>query len=235
MDDSDDVTTRRGRALRTVRARLRRCADGDEDSVLGPDALLDAVRLLAATTDLAEDTDAARTAGLLFWCRSGLTGADDDLMAALALRAPVWRRKPAAVPEEVAEVLAEYGLDLVAAADAWHGPALALAAHVRRSPDPAQHAVVVELLRRAVSATPAGGVEYGQCLSNLATALQRRFECTLTARARWPTSGWRGTCARSAPGRASTQPWTPAGPRSPRRQRVIPTWPAGCRTSPTRS
>ncbi len=171
----------RDRLVAGVRDRLRRYIAGDDEAVLGPQALIDVGALLAGVDRITDDLPAARYAGQLLWVRSLSLPEDQDhiaLIPALALLAPVWQQKPDDVPKPIAEFFATVGPDTTKPADAWHGPALALADLVRRTRDAATATVVVELLRKAVAATAPDDPERGECLANLAVALQTRFELT---------------------------------------------------------
>ena len=112
--------------IEAVRARLRRYADGDDDAVLGVDALKDVGALLAETPEL--DLDQARLCGLLLFQRDS----DDDLVSALALLERVWRADAAKLPPHIAEYFAEFGPGPVRPTDVFQGPAHALTGHFRR-------------------------------------------------------------------------------------------------------
>jgi len=133
-----------------LRDRIRRYADGDFVAVCGIPALKETGVLPADLAAADDDLDLARLCGLLLWCRS--MEADDadehaDLVPALALLQPRLARRPVAVAPAIAEYFAEFGSGPLTAADAWHGPALALA-HSRESRDTAVASIVVALLRR---------------------------------------------------------------------------------------
>lgn len=174
-----------GNAREAVKRRLLAYRADDDTAVAGPDALLDVAALLTGIpADADEDAvrEAFRLAGLLFWCRNHLPDSvDDDLTAAMALLAPVWQADPNRVPPAVAAHFAVFGLGSFPQADAWHAPARVLADYARQTPDPEPSVAVVDLLRRAAAAATADDPSRGRLLSNLAMAVQRRYERTGTA------------------------------------------------------
>lgn len=171
-----------GSAREAVRRRLLAYRSGDDAAVAGRDALDDVAALLTdlpADADTDSEREAFRLAGLLFWCRNDLPDSiNDDLTAAMALLAPVWQADRDRVPPAVAAHFAVFGVGSFPPADAWHAPARVLAVYARQIPDPGPSAVVVDLLRRAVSATTADDPSLGRLLSNLAMAAQRSYERT---------------------------------------------------------
>src|SRR6188508_2862416 len=98
-----------------VRARLLRWVDGDDDAILGAEALKEVGRLLLVP-DL--DIDQARLGGLLLWYRD----TDDDLVSALAMLARVWRADPVRLPPEISGYFAEFVAGTIRPTDAWQGP-----------------------------------------------------------------------------------------------------------------
>ncbi|MFC5824735.1 CHAT domain-containing tetratricopeptide repeat protein [Nonomuraea insulae] len=162
--------------LEAVRARLHRHAADDAEAILEPGALKDAGRLLLHVAEQQEDLRALRVAGLLFWHRAQLSDQDDELIPALALLAPVWEHDPRLVPAALDEFFRDQGTEVVRRTDRWHGPAVALSASVERTGDAGSAAIVVGLFRQVLAALPAEDPELAKVMSNLASALQARYE-----------------------------------------------------------
>ncbi|WP_436532770.1 CHAT domain-containing protein [Actinoplanes sp. HUAS TT8] len=167
-----------GASIETIRARLLRYKNGDDDAVRSVTALIE-VGALLDTDDV--DLETARVCGLLLWVRSTFQSDDadhDDLIPALALLHPVWRADPTSVPEPIAEYFATLGLSPLRPTDAAQGPAAALIDHARRTGDTTAATIAVALLRRIVDSTPDDDPESCMYLSNLAMAVQIRADLT---------------------------------------------------------
>src|SRR5262245_27121982 len=91
--------------LARVRARLERFfSEEDPAVVLAPEALADVGALLGTVPDPSTDLEVAHAAGWLRWARYLVLDPDhdqQDLVAALALFAPVYQARPGAVPDQV--------------------------------------------------------------------------------------------------------------------------------------
>ncbi|GAA0842975.1 CHAT domain-containing protein [Streptosporangium amethystogenes subsp. fukuiense] len=155
---------------------------GDPGRLLGADALDEVRRLLELVGDVAGDMEVAHTVGMLYMFRwQSLSGGkdDDDMRTAVILLAQVHRVAPDRVPEPlrtyfrqnpsvVADVpkLGEDG------PEQWTEQARHLLGRARRSGDPALAVEAVNLLRRALAATPPGHPDHVTGRANLGFALR---------------------------------------------------------------
>ena len=174
---------RRDELLAAVHARLVRLNnDRDASSVLSEEASNEAKALLAAVSDPGADGEVLHAVGWLHWYRYLLLPDGDDqedLAAALALLEPVYRAYPDSVPEQVRVFLASASSvssedDPEAAVDrAEH-----LLERTLSMDDPSSLDEAIDLLRKAVAASPGNDPNRFHYLSRLDGGLQRRFERT---------------------------------------------------------
>ena len=170
---------KRRRLLAQLLARLERFSTNhDPSAVLEPEAVVEADALLETVSDPTADLEAIRVVGWLHWARYlALEPGDDqqDLAAALALFAPVYQARPDLLPDQVRayfrreEAIAPN--DHEALAD--RADVLVQAALGTRDRNGLDNGI--DLLKRAVAATPTGHRDRARRLSNLRVALRRRY------------------------------------------------------------
>ncbi|MCK9900140.1 CHAT domain-containing protein [Frankia sp. Cpl3] len=170
----------RRRLLRQVRRRLRQSSRNHDPSiVLSRDALDDVAALLATITDPSTDLEVSQAAGMVHWRRFLALGPDDgeaDFTAAITLLAPVYRRRPRAVPQGARAYFEEElhaGGGLI---NAWVQRANELLDDFRQTGNRAELDTVVDLLRRVLDALPADHSARGLTQYNLGVSLVARFE-----------------------------------------------------------
>ncbi|MFI5953111.1 CHAT domain-containing protein [Cryptosporangium sp. NPDC051539] len=164
--------------LAKVRTRLALFAEENSpDVVLSDDAVLEVMNLLNATPDPSTDTEVLLAAGLLHWARYVAQSGDEgrpDLARARELLSTVRQSDPDLLPGGIRDAMDE------AAGNADGRERLAhraerLFAQSTRTRDEAALSEAITLFRRASALTPASHSSHAGILSNLATALQRRF------------------------------------------------------------
>ncbi|MCM3920144.1 tetratricopeptide repeat protein, partial [Frankia sp. AiPs1] len=171
----------RERLLEQVQARLDRFAvDRSPATVLDLEAVAEVAALLGTVVEPAADLEIARLSAGLHWARYLILpdGEDQqDLMAALALFAPVYQAHPDMVPDQVRVFFDEqwHGAVIVTP-DALSGRAAALLRETMRTGDRRALDDAIDLLRQAVDASPPDHPGRAAMLSNLGAALQARFE-----------------------------------------------------------
>jgi tetratricopeptide (TPR) repeat protein len=166
--------------IELVWARVQRFGvDHNPATVLDPEATAELTALLETVRDPAADLEVAQVAGWLHWCRYLVLDPGDDhqdLIRALALFAPLYRKHPDVVPPEVRTHFgrpAASGDPLVMA-----GRAATLLEEAQRSGEPGALNRAIDLFQQAVAATPAGHPDSAAILSNLGGALRTRFAST---------------------------------------------------------
>jgi tetratricopeptide (TPR) repeat protein len=168
--------------LAQMRARLERFnADRDPAAILDPAAVADAQALLEMTPDPADDLEVAYVVGWFHWSRYTVLSAgqdQQDLAAALALFAPVYRARPDAIPDRVRSHFAQNMAAPPVDPRALTMRAVGILQDAQRTGDSATLNAAIELLQRALNAALAGDPDRVWILSNLGIALQTRFEGT---------------------------------------------------------
>ncbi|WP_433364941.1 CHAT domain-containing protein [Streptosporangium sp. CA-115845] len=154
----------------------------DPGRLLGADALDEARRLLDLVGDAAGDAEVAHTVGMLYMFRwQVLSGGrdNDDMRTAVLLLAQVHRVTPDRVPEPLrtyfrqnASVVAGFPRLGEDGPEEWTEQARQLLGRAGRSEDPALAVEAVNLLRRALAATPPGHPDHVTGRANLGFALR---------------------------------------------------------------
>ncbi|GII88854.1 CHAT domain-containing protein [Sphaerisporangium siamense] len=147
---------------------MRRIATGDLSPALEEAAFLQVGRAQIIGDDGAIDLEVAHLLGWLHWCRYWASPEDSHLEAAVGMLTPSFVYGIDAVPEPLLPALADKAAPI----------ATEMLQQVLDSADNAPLSNVVELWQRIVRHTPTGHPGRTTMLSNLAIALQVRFERT---------------------------------------------------------